>query len=80
MYEHASPNPKPDHLRIDCCILTDVGPILVANNFWGKEDAGVQPLLERMSAAKQTCDELRSFYAGTKSNTTSNHVADHALH
>ncbi|KAJ4413611.1 formin-binding protein [Gnomoniopsis sp. IMI 355080] len=38
-----------------------------ANNFWGKEDAGVQPLLERMSAAKQTCDELRSFYAARAS-------------
>lgn len=35
----------------------------VANNFWGKEDAGVPPMLERMHAAKQTCDELRSFYA-----------------
>ncbi|KAI3392005.1 hypothetical protein diail_6358 [Diaporthe ilicicola] len=34
-----------------------------ANNFWGKEDAGVPPMLERMHAAKQTCDELRSFYA-----------------
>ncbi|CCC09842.1 hypothetical protein SMACR_03398 [Sordaria macrospora] len=33
-----------------------------ANNFWGKDDAGVQPLLERMSAAKTTCDELKSFY------------------
>ncbi|KAF3761895.1 hypothetical protein M406DRAFT_295601 [Cryphonectria parasitica EP155] len=33
-----------------------------ANNFWGKEDAGVTPMLERMHAAKQTCDELRSFY------------------
>ncbi len=36
--------------------------ISVANNFWGKEDAGVGPLLERMHGAKQTCDELRSFY------------------
>ncbi|ROV94135.1 hypothetical protein VPNG_09369 [Cytospora leucostoma] len=38
-----------------------------ANNFWGKEDAGVQPMLERMHAAKQTCDELRSFYAARAS-------------
>ena len=38
-----------------------------ANNFWGKEDAGVGPLLERMHAAKQTNDELRSFYAGATS-------------
>lgn len=37
---------------------------LVANNFWGKDDAGVTPMLERMHAAKQTCDELRSFYNG----------------
>jgi hypothetical protein len=34
----------------------------VANNFWGKEDAGVGPLLDRMVGAKQTSDELRSFY------------------
>ncbi|RXG43307.1 hypothetical protein VDGE_07471 [Verticillium dahliae] len=34
-----------------------------ANNFWGKEDAGVQPLLERMLAAKQTSDELKAFYS-----------------
>ncbi|CAK7216432.1 formin-binding protein [Sporothrix bragantina] len=33
-----------------------------ANNFWGKDDAGVGPLLERMAGAKQTCDELRAFY------------------
>ncbi|GKT44100.1 septin spn2 [Colletotrichum spaethianum] len=34
-----------------------------ANNFWGKEDAGVGPLLDRMLAAKQTCDELKAFYS-----------------
>ncbi|KAI5201141.1 hypothetical protein E4T39_05323 [Aureobasidium subglaciale] len=34
----------------------------VANNFWGKEDAGVDPLLERMHNAKITSDELKSFY------------------
>ncbi|KAI1290470.1 hypothetical protein F5Y03DRAFT_378324 [Xylaria venustula] len=33
-----------------------------ANNFWGKDDAGVGPLLDRMASAKQTSDELRSFY------------------
>ncbi|MCJ1291457.1 hypothetical protein MMC34_003000 [Xylographa carneopallida] len=33
-----------------------------ANNFWGKEDAGVQPLLERMHNAKVTSDELKTFY------------------
>ncbi|KAK3945587.1 hypothetical protein QBC46DRAFT_94727 [Diplogelasinospora grovesii] len=38
-----------------------------ANNFWGKDDAGVGPLLERMHAAKQTCDELRSFYSARAS-------------
>ena len=36
----------------------------VANNFWGKEDAGVHPLLERMHNAKVTSDELKSFYSG----------------
>lgn len=35
---------------------------IVANNFWGKDDAGVQPLLERMQNAKVTCDELKGFY------------------
>ncbi|TPX18864.1 uncharacterized protein E0L32_011479 [Thyridium curvatum] len=38
-----------------------------ANNFWGKEDAGVGPLLGRMAAAKSTNDELRSFYAARAS-------------
>ncbi|KAK3381595.1 hypothetical protein B0H63DRAFT_476148 [Podospora didyma] len=38
-----------------------------ANNFWGKDDAGVGPLLERMHAAKQTCDEMRSFYSARAS-------------
>ncbi|KAG9228685.1 putative septation protein imp2 [Amylocarpus encephaloides] len=33
-----------------------------ANNFWGKDDAGVDPLLQRMHNAKMTCDELKSFY------------------
>ncbi|KAH6658858.1 cell division control protein [Plectosphaerella plurivora] len=33
-----------------------------ANNFWGKDDAGVVPLLGRMQASKQTCDELKAFY------------------
>lgn len=35
---------------------------LVANNFWGKEDAGVGPMLDRMHCAKSTCDELKTFY------------------
>ncbi|RPA83678.1 hypothetical protein BJ508DRAFT_207045 [Ascobolus immersus RN42] len=33
-----------------------------ANNFWGKDDAGVGPLLQRMHDAKTTCDELKNFY------------------
>ncbi|KAF2432803.1 hypothetical protein EJ08DRAFT_584831 [Tothia fuscella] len=33
-----------------------------ANNFWGKDDAGVGPLLDRMHNAKVTCDELKAFY------------------
>jgi hypothetical protein len=37
-----------------------------ANNFWGKDDAGVEPLLQRMLNAKQTSDELKSFYTGTE--------------
>lgn len=43
------------------------GAIAVANNFWGKDDAGVTPLLARMAAAKTTCDELRAFYGGMSS-------------
>jgi len=35
-----------------------------ANNFWGRDDAGVEPLISRMHNAKQTCDELKSFYTG----------------
>lgn len=35
----------------------------VANNFWGKDDAGVGPMLERLHNAKATSDELKSFYA-----------------
>lgn len=35
----------------------------VANNFWGKDDAGVGPMLDRMHNAKITCDELKSFYS-----------------
>lgn len=38
---------------------------LVANNFWGKEDAGVGPMLDRMHNAKTTCDELKNFYTRT---------------
>ncbi|PWW73905.1 hypothetical protein C7212DRAFT_353524 [Tuber magnatum] len=33
-----------------------------ANNFWGKDDAGVGPLLQRMHDAKTTCEELKTFY------------------
>ncbi|OAX83262.1 hypothetical protein ACJ72_02373 [Emergomyces africanus] len=34
-----------------------------ANNFWGKDDAGVGPMLERVHNAKTTCDELKAFYS-----------------
>ncbi|KAI1823489.1 hypothetical protein F4861DRAFT_531547 [Xylaria intraflava] len=40
---------------------------VVANNFWGKDDAGVGPLLDRMASSKQTSDELRSFYSARAS-------------
>ncbi|PKY08193.1 putative proline-serine-threonine phosphatase-interacting protein [Aspergillus campestris IBT 28561] len=33
-----------------------------ANNFWGKDDAGYLPMLERMHCAKSSCDELKTFY------------------
>ncbi|KIW08437.1 uncharacterized protein PV09_01340 [Verruconis gallopava] len=38
-------------------------PLSFSNNFWGKDDAGVAPLLERMHNAKTTCDELKAFYS-----------------
>lgn len=34
----------------------------VSNNFWGRDDAGVDPLLTRLQNAKTTCDELKGFY------------------
>lgn len=52
-------NPRPD--RADDA---DSNIDAVANNFWGKDDAGVGPLLDRMVNSKQTCDELKSFYGG----------------
>ncbi|KAJ5643730.1 uncharacterized protein N7484_006237 [Penicillium longicatenatum] len=33
-----------------------------ANNFWGKDDAGLQPMLDRMHGSKTTSDELKAFY------------------
>lgn len=36
---------------------------IVANNFWGKDDAGVTPLLTRLHNAKISGDELHAFYA-----------------
>ncbi|OGE53213.1 hypothetical protein PENARI_c008G07443 [Penicillium arizonense] len=33
-----------------------------ANNFWGKDDAGLQPMLDRMHNSKVTNDELKVFY------------------
>ena len=38
-------------------------PLSFSNNFWGRDDAGVDPLLTRVQNAKTTSDELRSFYA-----------------
>jgi hypothetical protein len=38
---------------------------IVANNFWGKDDAGLQPMLDRMHGSKTTSDELKAFYSGT---------------
>lgn len=48
---------------------------VVANNFWGKDDAGVQPLLERMHNAKVTCDELKAFYNSTYQSATPTRVS-----
>jgi hypothetical protein len=45
-------------------LLLLTNSVTVANNFWGAADAGVNPLLQRMQNAKQTCDELKAFYTG----------------
>jgi flagellar basal body rod protein FlgB len=37
-------------------------PLSFSNNFWGRDDAGVDPLLTRMANAKTTSDELKAFY------------------
>lgn len=64
METHPLPSPSPPYVHFHLTIEANVDRAhTVANNFWGKEDAGVPPMLERMHAAKQTCDELRSFYA-----------------
>ncbi|OLL23019.1 Cell division control protein 15 [Neolecta irregularis DAH-3] len=44
-----------------CADLPHV-PKSFANNFWGRDDRGVEVLAERMSEAKLTCEELRYFY------------------
>lgn len=49
----------------------------VANNFWGKDDAGVQPMLDRMHGSKVTSDELKAFYAGTGNSTSDNYQPDY---
>ncbi|KAL1917782.1 uncharacterized protein VTP21DRAFT_3616 [Calcarisporiella thermophila] len=36
--------------------------ILFCNNFWGRDDAGLDALLNRMRQAKQTCEEVKQFY------------------
>lgn len=33
-----------------------------SNNFWGPDDAGVGPVLQRMHEAKQTCEEIHAFF------------------
>lgn len=38
---------------------------LVANNFWGRDDAGLQPMLDRVHGSKITNDELKVFYNST---------------
>ena len=35
---------------------------IVANNFWGRDDAGLQPMLDRVHGSKITNDELKVFY------------------
>ena len=37
-------------------------PMSFSNNFWGKNDQGVEPLMTRMQNSKTTSDEIRAFY------------------
>ncbi|KAK9446593.1 uncharacterized protein V1518DRAFT_423531 [Limtongia smithiae] len=37
-------------------------PLSFSNHFWGVEEKGVGVLLQRMRDAKQTCEEIKSFY------------------
>ncbi|KAK7208212.1 SH3 domain protein [Myxozyma melibiosi] len=37
-------------------------PLSFSNNFWGVEEKGVSVIFQRMREAKQTCEELKSFY------------------
>lgn len=41
--------------------MTDLS-LSFANNFWGKDDAGVDRLLQRMHDAKQTCEEIHLYF------------------
>ena len=37
-------------------------PVSFSNCFWGANDDGIQVVHDRMRLAKQTCEELKSFY------------------
>ncbi|KAK9486079.1 hypothetical protein V1527DRAFT_512673 [Lipomyces starkeyi] len=37
-------------------------PLSFSNNFWGMQDNGVAVMFQRMREAKQTCEEIKSFY------------------
>ncbi|KAK9493643.1 hypothetical protein V1508DRAFT_396806 [Lipomyces doorenjongii] len=37
-------------------------PLSFSNNFWGMEENGVTVMFQRMREAKQTCEEIKSFY------------------
>ncbi|KAK9324214.1 hypothetical protein V1517DRAFT_317984 [Lipomyces orientalis] len=41
---------------------TPTVPLSFSNNFWGMEENGVTVIFQRMREAKQTCEEIKSFY------------------
>ncbi|KAK9249545.1 hypothetical protein V1506DRAFT_526287 [Lipomyces tetrasporus] len=41
---------------------TPTVPLSFSNNFWGMEENGVTVMFQRMREAKQTCEEIKSFY------------------
>lgn len=42
--------------------MSEAEPLSFANNFWGRDDKGVVNVFQRMHDAKQTCEEVSTFF------------------